>query len=197
MVRDPDLGADDDRDASTEISRILAAADSGTPLDFDRLVPLVYEELRAMAARHMAGERKDHTLSATGLVHEAFLRLTEGSPRAYAGKAGFYGAAAQAMRRILVDHARARAREKRGGGRRRAAIDLAGLAVIEDPATFLAVDEAIRRLYETDARIGSIVQLRVYAGLSLTETAEALGLPLRTVERDWAYARAWLFEVLR
>lgn len=180
-------------DDSREVSRILHAE----KVDFAALLPLVYDHLRAIAARQMAGERKDHTLEPTALVHEAYLRLVGREPLAWSSKSHFYAAAADAMRRILVDHARARKSVKRGGGRRREPTSLADLVAQDDPAAFLAVDEAILRLEEMDPRAGSIVRLRLYAGLEITEVAEALGLPQRTVERDWAYARTWLFEKLK
>jgi RNA polymerase sigma factor (TIGR02999 family) len=182
-------------DESREVSRILREA--ATAEDLKGLLPLVYDHLRQIAARRMAGERKDHTLQPTALVHEAYLRLLGSEPLAWSSKAHFYGAAAEAMRRILVEHARARGRVKRGGGRGRVTADLAQLVTEDDPATLLAVDDAICRLEEVDARAGSVVRLRLYAGLPLPEVAEALGVPLRTVEREWTYARAFLYERLQ
>jgi len=182
-------------DESREVSRILREA--RTPEDLKDLLPLVYGHLHRIAARRMAGERRDHTLQPTALVHEAYLRLLGSEPLAWSSKAHFYAAAAEAMRRILVEHARARGRVKRGGGRGRVTADLADLVTQDDPTTFLAVDEAIRRLEEADARAGSVVRLRLYAGLALPEIAEALGVPLRTVERDWTYARSFLYERLQ
>ncbi|MFI5401676.1 MAG: ECF-type sigma factor [Planctomycetota bacterium] len=179
------------------MSRILRAEEAGGKVDFAALLPLVYGHLRAIAARQLAGERKDHTLQPTALVHEAYLKLVGREPLAWSSKSHFYAAAAEAMRRILVDHARARKSAKRGGGAPRAAASLLDLVARDDPAEFLAVDEAISRLEETDPRAGSIVRLRLYAGLEIAEVAEALGLPQRTVERDWAYARTWLFEKLK
>jgi RNA polymerase sigma factor (TIGR02999 family) len=177
------MGGDD----SAEISRILAQG----PVDMDRLLPLVYGQLRAIAAQRMAGERPGHTLDATGLVHEAYLKLVQG-PLDWQGKAHFYGAAAEAMRRILVDHARGRGREKRGAGRVRLPLDVVELASREDPSEILSVDEAVRRLEERDPRMGAIVKLRFFAGLSDEETAEALGVADRTVRREWTLARAFL-----
>ncbi len=176
---------------------MLRAAEAGEPVEFAALLPLVYDHLRAIAARQMAGERRNHTLEPTALVHEAYLRLVGREPIAWSSKAHFYGAAAEAMRRILVDHARGRARLKRGGEARRVGANLLDLVSQDDPGTFLAVDEAICRLEEVDARAGSIVRLRLFAGLDVAETAQALGVPQRTVERDWAYARTFLFEELR
>jgi RNA polymerase sigma factor (TIGR02999 family) len=182
---------------SREVSRILRAAEAGEPVDLDALFPLVYASLRKVAARRMAEERQDHTLQTTALVHETYLRLVGEERLAWSSKAHFYATASEAMRRILVEHARARGRVKRGGERRRAAVSLADLVSEADPQEFLAVDEALRRLEEADSRAGSIARLRLYAGLSVAETAEALGVPLRTAEREWAYARAWLSERLQ
>lgn len=177
------VGGDD----SKEISRILEAPS----VDMDRLLPLVYDRLRAIAAQRMAGERPGHTLDATGLVHEAYLKLVQGQ-LGWQGKAHFYAAAAEAMRRILVDHARGRGREKRGAGRVRLPLDIVDLASREDPAEILSVDEAVRRLEERDPRMAEIVKLRFFAGLSDEETAQALGIADRTVRREWTLARAFL-----
>ncbi len=177
------MGGDD----SAEVSRILEAG----RVDMDRLLPLVYDRLRAIAAQRMAGERAGHTLDATGLVHEAYLKLVQG-PVGWQGKAHFYAAAAEAMRRILVDHARGRGREKRGAGRVRLPLDVVDLASREDPSEILSVDEAVRRLEERDPRMAEIVKLRFFAGLSDAETAQALGIADRTVRREWTLARAFL-----
>jgi RNA polymerase sigma factor (TIGR02999 family) len=179
-----------------EISRLLAAAEAGEPVDMEALLPLVYDQLRRIAQRQMNTERSGHTLQATALVHEAYLKLV-GAGLSWKSKSHFYRAAAEAMRRILVDHARSQGRAKRGGGRQRVAVNLADLVANSSPAEFLAVDEAIRRFKEAEPRAGSIAHLRLYAGLSIAETAEALEIPQRTVERDWSYARTWLYEKLR
>jgi RNA polymerase sigma factor (TIGR02999 family) len=165
--------------------------------DPEALWPVVYDNLRRMAARQMRHERGDHTLDATALVHEAYLRLVGREPLEWRTKGHFYAAAAEAMRRILVDYARARGAAKRGGGGRRVAVSLADLVQERDPEDFLAVEEALSRLEETEPRSGSVARLRLFAGLSVAETAEALGLPLRTVERDWSFARVWLYEALQ
>jgi RNA polymerase sigma factor (TIGR02999 family) len=178
--------------ASREVSRILGEAGAGRPVDAGALLPLVYERLRAIAAHRMAGERKDHTLQATALVHEAYLKLVDGAELDWTGKAHFYAAAAQAMRRILIDHARARGRRKRGGRRGKVPLDVVDLAVHDDPAEILSVDEAVRRLEKRDGRMAEIVKLRFFAGLSEAETAGVLGLSDRTVRREWVLARAWL-----
>lgn len=184
-------------DEDLELDRLLLAAEDGASVDPEALFPLVYDKLRRIAQRQMHGEREGHTLQATALVHEAFIRLSDGSRRSWKSKAHFYRAAAESMRRILVDHARGRGRKKRGGDRKRVAVSLADLATDAPPEDFLAVDEAVRRLREVEPRAGSVAHLRLYAGLSLAETAHALDTPLRTVERDWAYARTWLHERLK
>ena len=178
------------------ISRLLEAAERGEDVHVDTLLPLVYDQLRRMAQVQMGGERKDHTLQATALVHEAFLRLANAGRWSWKSKRHFYAAAAEAMRRILIDHARARGAVKRGGGFERAAISLADLVTNAPPDAFLALDEAMTQLAAVDGRAAAVAELRLYAGLSVAETAETLAVPLRTVERDWAYARVWLFERL-
>jgi RNA polymerase sigma factor (TIGR02999 family) len=162
----------------------------------EKLLPLVYEQLRAIAQRAMAGERPDHTLQATALVHEAFLRLVGDREIPWAGRAHFYIAAAEAMRRILLDHARARGRVKRGGGRAPLALtDVADLAT-RDSREILMFDEAFRRLEGESPEAAAIVRLRFFAGLGVDQTAEALGVSASTVDRRWAFARAWLFRQL-
>jgi RNA polymerase sigma factor (TIGR02999 family) len=183
------MGREED---SREVSRLLAAAERGEPVDMAELLPLVYEQLRALAARHMAGERKSHTLSATALVHEAYLRLVGTAPADYETKGRFFTAAAEAMRRILVDHARRKDARKRGGDRLGLPLDAVVLATRNDPAEILSLDEALLRLEEMDPRAAGVVKLRFFAGLSEAETAAALGLTTRTVRRDWRFARAWL-----
>jgi len=154
----------------------------------------VYGELRALARQRMAAERSDHTLQATALVHEAYLRL-EGN--GYENRAHFFHAAARAMRQILVEHARARGRVKRGGDVQRVSVDLSLLAAETEPAEILALDEAIARLEEEDEDAAAIVRLRFFAGLDVDETALALGISRRTVLRERSYARAWLYRALK
>jgi RNA polymerase sigma factor (TIGR02999 family) len=173
---------------SREVSRILR---SGEP-DLEMLLPLVYERLREIARVRLRSERPDHTLSATALVHEAWLRLAGRDPVDWPTKARFYAAAAAAMRRILIDHARGRGRIKRGGGRGRLPLDVVELATKRDPAEILAVDDAVDRLEERDPMLAEVVKLRFFAGLSEEETAWVLERSARSVRRDWALARAWL-----
>jgi RNA polymerase sigma factor (TIGR02999 family) len=140
----------------------------------------------------MASERPDHTLSTTALVHEAWLRLAGGGEQAWAGRSHFYFAAARAMRRILIDHARKKGAAKRGGGLRGLPLDAIRLATREDPSEFLSLHEALLRLEDRDERAARVVNLRFFAGLSERETAETMGLDPRTVRREWRFARAWL-----
>ena len=175
---------------------MLAAAEAENPIDMAALLPLVYDQLRRIAQQQMSTERRGHTLQATALVHEAFLKLVGAPGLSWKSKSHFYRAAAESMRRILLDHARTRGRKKRGRGRTRVAMSLADLVTDSSPEEYLAVDEAICRFKEVEPRAGSVAHLRLYAGLSIPETAEALGIPQRTVERDWAYARVWLHDKL-
>ena len=188
----------DQRD-STAITRILHQADEGAGGGgaADELLPLVYEQLRRIAQQRMAGERRDHTLEATALVHEAYLRLVGGEELAWGSRAHFYVAAADAMRRILIEHARKRGRIKRGGGRGRVPISVADLAGENNLEEIVAVDDALRRLEEEDREAADVVRLRFFAGLSVDETAPVLKRSPRTVARDWAYARAWLHRALK
>jgi RNA polymerase sigma factor (TIGR02999 family) len=178
--------------ASREVSRILRAADGGEDVEMDALLPLVYDQLKAIAARKMATERPDHTLSATALVHEAYLKLVGLQRLAWSSKAHFYVAAAESMRRILVDHARAKGTAKRGGGCRILPLDVVDLATREDPPEIVAIEEALSRLEEEEPRLAEVVKLRFFAGLDVSDIAPMLGLAERTVRRDWYLARAWL-----
>lgn len=161
----------------------------------DRLMPLVYEELRVLAASQLRRERGDHTLGATALVHEAFFRLVDQRSVDWQGRAHFFGVAAQAMRRILVDHARRRHAAKRGR-QHQVTLDTDALADAANDAgatdEVLAVDDALARLATVDPRQAQLVEFRYFAGFSLEETAELLGVSLATAKRDWAFARAWL-----
>ena len=166
----------------------------------DDPLPAVYDALRKLAAQRLAGERAGHTLSATALVHDVYLRLAGESPERWADTAHFFNAAAEAMRRVLVDHARARRADKRGGRRERlpltAVMDVATVAESADPDQVLALDAAVRQLEAVSPEAGAVVRLRFYAGLGVEQTAAALGLSPATVKRRWTYARAWLFAAL-
>jgi RNA polymerase sigma factor (TIGR02999 family) len=177
----------------SEVTRILSAIEHGDPHAAEQLLPLVYDELRKLAAERMAQEKPGQTLQATALVHEAYLRLVGGGEvRSWQGRGHFLAAAAEAMRRILVENARRKRSLKRGGGRARAAFEEADLAAAEAPDEVLAVDEALAGLAAADAQAAELVKLRYFAGLSIPEAAEALNLSPRSADRLWAYARAWL-----
>lgn len=152
----------------------------------------VYTQLLAIARHRLQGERRDHTLQATALVHEVWARMHAGRPIEWGGQAQFFAAAAEAMRRVLIDHARRRGAVKRDGGRLLNIEGVLDLARDENVADAVALDDLISRLEEEDAQAARVVRLRFYAGLSIDETAEALGVGRRSVDRDWAFARAWL-----
>jgi len=162
----------------------------------DGILTRVYEQLRAIAQRQMDQERPGHTLTATALVHEAYMRLAGERELAAGGKAHFYHIAAEAMRRLLIDHARARGRLKRGGARPRTPLSVLDLAQEHEEQQIVALDEAVLRLEKLDAEAAEVVRLRFFAGLSVEQAAEALGISVRTVKRDWAFARAWLHQAL-
>jgi RNA polymerase sigma factor (TIGR02999 family) len=176
-----------------DVTRLLEAASAGDRQAAADLLPLVYDELRKLAAARMAAEVPGHTLDATALVHEAYLRLVGGADRpGWDGRGHFFAAAAEAMRRILVESARRKETLKRGGGRDRAELDLARLADPERPDEVLAVDEALAALATADPQAAELVKLRYFVGLPVPEAAKVLNLSTRSAERLWAYARAWL-----
>ncbi len=178
----------------SEITRLLAAAPAGDRQAAADLLPLVYDELRRLAAARMVAERPGHTLDATALVHEAYLRLV--GDQHFDGKAHFFAAAAEAMRRVLVNHARNRNRLKRCGGRSRVDFDrITGPATATDD-DLLELDDALGRLANEFPVAAELVKLRFYAGMTLGDAAEALGLPRRTADRHWAFARAWLADAV-
>jgi RNA polymerase sigma factor (TIGR02999 family) len=182
----------------SDVTRILSAIEQGDPQAAGQLLPLVYDELRRLAAQKLAGEKPGQTLDATALVHEAYLRLVDtDTPRNWDGRGHFFAAAAEAMRRILINRARDKGRQKRGGGWER--IDLERLTVGDDAADddALALDEVLQRLAVQNKPCADLVKLRFFAGLSMDEAAAALGIAPRTAHRYWVFARAWLFEALR
>jgi RNA polymerase sigma factor (TIGR02999 family) len=177
----------------TDVTPILNAIEQGDPHAGDQLLPLVYDELRRLAAEKMAQEKPGQTLQATALVHEAYLRLVDvEKARHWKGRGHFFAAAAEAMRHILVDRARRKRSRKRGGDRARVAFDETSLAAAEDSEEVLAVDEALTGLAAADARAAELVKLRYFAGLSISEAADTLNISPRSADRLWAYARAWL-----
>jgi RNA polymerase sigma factor (TIGR02999 family) len=175
-----------------EITRLLKAHRSGDPEAFDRLVPLVYERLRALARGQLSRQPPGQTLSPTGLVHEVYMQLVRETGIEWRDRAHFFAISARAMRRTLVDYARRRGAAKRGGGVPAVSLDPERVAVEQQADVVLAVDDALDRLAEFNERLARLVECRYFAGLSAEETAEALGVSLRTVERDWPRARAWL-----
>jgi len=176
-----------------DLTHILSEIESGDPSAAEKLLPLVYDELRKLAAARMAGERLDHTLQATALVHEAYVRLVDGERvRHWNSRGHFFAAAAESMRRILVEHARAKQRHKRGGAANRtdALDDLPAPA--DDVELVLAIDDALQQLAAEDERLATLVKLRYFAGFTLVEAAEALGIARSTAIEDWAYAKSRL-----
>jgi len=177
----------------SDVTYILAAIDAGDPKAAGELLPLVYDELRRLAAARLAEEKPGQTLQPTALVHEAYLRLVgDGQPRDWNGRGHFFAAAAEAMRRILIDSARRKKADKAGGGWQRQDMLDAELAVDSAGDDLFAVDEALTRLAAEHPRQARLVHLRFFLGMTLEEAAEALGVDDRTAYRDWAYARAWL-----
>lgn len=179
----------------SDVTRLLDAAGAGDARASAELLPLVYEELQALARSFMAKEGAAHTLQPTALVHEAYLRLV-GDGSTWDNRGHFFVAAATAMRRILIDRARQRHRLKRGGNRRRVELADAALATEPESEDLLALEQALARLEAKDARKGQVVMLRYFAGLSNEETATVLGVSLATVKNDWTFARAWLHREL-
>lgn len=185
-----------DGSADGAVSRLLDEAAGGDQRAAEELLPLVYAKLRSLAQHRMASENPGHTLQATALVHEAFIRLVGPREVPWQSEAHFYQAAAEAIRRILIDHARSKGRQKRGGDAKKMPLNVADLAAEENSEQILALDEALCRLEEQDAEAASIVRLRFFAGLSVDQTAKSLELSPRTVDRRWKFARAWLFREL-
>lgn len=178
----------------SNVSQILSQIESGDPSASEQLLPLVYDELRKLAAAKLAQEKPGQTLQATALVHEAYLRLVGGKQeQSWDGRGHFFAAAAEAMRRILLNRARDCKRLKRGGGGQRVDFDQIEVALDTRAEDLLALDEAMEELAVEDSACANLVKLRFFAGLSLREAAESLGLPRRTADRQWAYARAWLY----
>jgi RNA polymerase sigma factor (TIGR02999 family) len=183
----------------TDVTRILSAIEQGDPRAAEQLLPLVYDELRKLAAEKMARERPGQTLQATALVHEAYLRLVASggrespqSQQPWDSRRHFFAAAAEAMHRILVEKARRKKRRKRGGGLKRMDLNDVDLACTSSPDELLALDEALSKLLAEDLTAGQLVKLRYFGGLSVAEAADTLGISRSSAYEHWAYARAWL-----
>lgn len=179
-----------------EATGILGSHLDGDPAAASQLLPLIYDDLRALAAQHLKGERVAHTLQPTALVHEAWLRLIDCERIDWQGKTHFFAMAATMLRRVLVDHARTTKAKKRGGGAGRVSLSEVDAATEEDRIDVLALDEALESLARENARQARVVELRYFAGLGLEETAAALGVSIDTVKSDWRFARAWLNRAL-
>jgi RNA polymerase sigma factor (TIGR02999 family) len=179
----------------TDVTRILSAIEQGDPKAAEQLLPLVYDELHKLATRRLAREKPGQTLQPTALVLEAYLRLVgEGNRTGWNGQGHFFAAAAEAMRRILVESARRKRRVRHGGGRRPLSLGQLDLAADESSQLILDLDEALDTLAEEAPTVAELVKLRYFAGLTTEQAAEALGISLRTANRHWAYAKAWLFQ---
>ena len=180
-----------------DVTRILAAVEQGDPQAAEQLVPHVYEELRRLAAQRLAGEKPGQSLQATALVHEAYLRLVGPGGRSWYGRGHFFSAAAEAMRRILVENARQKRCLKHGGGRRRQPLDPDGVAAPEAADDLLALDEALTGLAAADPQVAELVKLRYFAGLTIPQAAAQLQISRRTADAWWSYARAWFQAALQ
>ncbi|HEX6315323.1 MAG TPA: sigma-70 family RNA polymerase sigma factor [Gemmatimonadaceae bacterium] len=178
--------------ASPDITRALQEYSEGGQAALDRVLPTIYEELRAVAKRELRGERPGHTLTPTGLVHEAYLKLVRLERITWESRAHFFGACAQEMRRILISYARKRHAERRGAGAEHVPLENACVAALTRPAELVALDEALTRLAALDARQARVVECRFFAGMDVDETAAVVGISPATVKRDWVAARAWL-----
>ncbi|MEA3227079.1 MAG: ECF-type sigma factor [Planctomycetota bacterium] len=181
----------------TDVTRILNALEQGDAKAADELLPLVYEELRRLAAHKMSQEPPGQTLQATALVHEAYIRLVGPQDQNWSGRTHFFAAAAEAMRRILIDSARRKQRLKRGGDQQKVGLTDAKPAIKEPSDDLIALDEALVRLAEMDKTKADLVKLRYFAGLTLEQAAGILNLPERTAKRYWAHARAWLYRQVK
>ena len=180
-----------------DVTRILNAIEHGDSKAADELLPLVYDQLRLLAAQKMSQESPGQTLQATALVHEAYIRLVEKQDQSWENRGHFFSAAAEAMRRILIENARRKKREKHGGNLKRLDISKLDVALSADDDTVLLVDEALNRLAQVDEIGAKLIKLRFFAGLANIEAAKILGIPERTAKRTWSYARAWLHEEMK
>src|SRR5262249_21188976 len=182
----------------SEVTRILSAIEQGDPAAAEQLLPLVYDELRQLAAQKLAHEKPGQTLQATALVHEAYLRLVgDDEERHWDGRRHFFAAAAEAMRRILINRTRDRGRLKRGGGWRRLRLEHIDISLAEPPDELLDLNDALDKLGQVDPACAELVKLRFFAGLTLDEAAQTLGVVRRTADRYWSFARSWLYAASR
>ena len=179
-----------------EITRQLIAWRNGDAEALEKLIPVVYQELRRIANQHLRRENSEHSLQPTALVHEAYLRLIDQTQVDWQNRAHFFGVAAQMMRRILIDHAKAKHRQKRGGSAHKVSLDEAASYTVERGAGLIALDDTLKLLAEIDERKSRVVELRYFGGLSVDETAQVLGVSDKTVMRDWNLAKAWLYQQL-
>lgn len=179
-----------------QVTELLAAWSHGDREALDKLMPLVYDELRRLARQHMRRERAGHTLQTTALVNEAYMRLVDQRRAQWQNRAQFFGVAARLMRRILVDHARSRRRLKRGGDAHKVSLDEAAMVSQEQSTDLLALDEALKKLEAMNERMGRIVELRFFGGLSTEETAEVLNVSPSTIKKDWTFAKAFMHEAI-
>jgi RNA polymerase sigma-70 factor, ECF subfamily len=180
-----------------EVTQLLADWSQGDRAALDKLTPLVYEELRRLAHRYMEGQRSDHTLQTTALVNEAYLRFADQKRANFTNRSHFFAVAAKAMRQILVDHAKAAERQKRGGGAAKVQLEEAALISPAQPREILELNDALERLAMLDSRKADVVELRYFGGLKQGEIAEVLKISTITVRRDWVFAKAWLYSELR
>jgi len=177
----------------SDVTRILIAIEQGDAKAADKLLPLVYEELRRLAARKMSQEPPGQTLQATALVHEAYIRLVGDEPQNWSGRGHFFAAAAESMRRILIENARRKQRRKHGGGQQRVELDDADVTIEGSSTDIIALDEALAKLAEEDPVKADLVKLRYFAGLTIEQAAKILQISRATADRYWSYARAFLF----
>ncbi len=180
-----------------EVTELLARCSGGEREAFDRLVPLVYEDLRRIASRRMRSERADHTLDTTALVHEAYVQLVDQATATWADRVHFFAVAARIIRHVLIDHARKRGAAKRGGDHARVSLQEGIVSTDGNTVDVMALDQALRRLGERDPRMEKVVECRFFGGMTVEETAEALDTSVRTVERSWTRAKAYLYSELR
>ena len=183
--------------STVQVTNLLVAWRQGDEAAFERLIPVVHAELRRIARRHMGHERDGHTLQPTALVNEAYLKLIDIRHVQWQDRAHFFAMSSRVMRRVLVDAARARGYQKRGAGACQVTLDEGRVGAKEPPADVVALDDALRALAVIDERKGQVVEMRYFGGLSIEETAEALGISVRTVKRDWTMAKLWLVRELK